>query len=178
MSAAYPALVLNADLSPINIYPLSVWDFARTMRNMLKKSVIALEYYDTTLHSPTISYRPPSVVALKQDIKTPQYVAFTRMNVFLRDEFRCQYCGEKHATEDLTFDHVIPQSQGGPTNWTNIVSACVPCNSRKADRRDMKPLREPVQPDPHSMRKLRQIDAARLHRSWHDYLYWSGLLLQ
>lgn len=52
----------------------------------------------------------------------------------MRDAWTCQYCNEKKATKDLTFDHVLPRAQGGKTNWTNIVTACRPCNSRKEDR--------------------------------------------
>ena len=53
-------------------------------------------------------------------------VAFTRFNVFLRDRFTCQYCGEAFASSALTFEHVIPRSRGGQTTWSNIVTACVP----------------------------------------------------
>ena len=68
MTSAYPALVLNADFTPLRTFPLSVWDFARTMRNTLKDRVIVLETYDTVLRSPNLEYTPPSVVALKRFI--------------------------------------------------------------------------------------------------------------
>lgn len=153
MTSAYPALVLNADFSPISTYPLSIWDFARTMRKVLKERVIVLETYDAVLRSPSITYNPPSVVALKDYIKQPDRVPFTRMNLFLRDDFRCQYCGNQHPPEDLTFDHVIPRADGGQVSWFNIVSACVPCNSRKGHRRDIQPIREPQRPTSRELRK-------------------------
>ena len=60
--------------------------------------------------------------------------AFTRFNVFLRDRFHCQYCGGDFATNELTFDHVVPKSRGGRTAWTNVVTACSPCNLLKGNQ--------------------------------------------
>ena len=86
----------------------------------------------------------PSVVSLKTYVKPALYPAFTRFNVFLRDRFTCQYCGDKN---DLTFDHLIPRSRGGLTRWDNVVTACAPCNLRKGGLmpRDagMRPTQEP-----------------------------------
>lgn len=176
MTSAYPALVLNADFSPVSTFPLSQWGFERTMRNVLKERVIVLESYDAELRSPSMTYRPPSVVALKNYVARPDRVPFTRMNLFLRDDFRCQYCGEKHRPEDLTFDHVVPRTDGGLVSWTNIVAACVPCNSRKGHRRDLRPIRDPERPTSWTLRKKRRINTDNLHKTWLDYLYWSGLL--
>lgn len=176
MLPAYPALVLNADFSPVRTYPLSVWDFARTMRNVLKDRVHVLETYDKVLRSPTIEYEPPSVVALKDYVKIPNRVAFTRMNVFLRDEFTCQYCGSKHPPNELTFDHVLPRSKGGGSNWENIVAACVSCNTKKGSRLEMKPLRKPFIPNSRELFRKRPPKKQNLHHSWLDYLYWSGVL--
>ena len=176
MSSAYPALVLNADFQPVSTFPLSVWDFARTMRNTLRERVIVLETYDAVLRSPSLEYRPPSVVALKRYVRQPDQVAFTRMNLFLRDNFTCQYCAEEFAPKDLTFDHVVPRSCGGGTNWENIVAACVPCNSAKGSRQDMRPRIQPRQPRASELRRRRPAGSDRFHRSWMDYLYWSGVL--
>ncbi|MCB2076876.1 MAG: HNH endonuclease, partial [Novosphingobium sp.] len=95
-------------------------------------------------------------------------------NVFLRDRFTCQYCG---ATEDLTFDHVIPRALGGQTTWDNVVAACSPCNLRKGGYlpRDigMHPMQKPYKPsvsDLHSNGRL--FPPNYLHDSWLDFLYW------
>ena len=56
--------------------------------------------------------------------------SFTRFNVFLRDKFSCQYCG---SGEELTFDHLLPRSKGGETNWDNVVTACSACNVKKVE---------------------------------------------
>lgn len=169
------ALVLNADFAPIRIHPLSVWPFERTMRAVLKDRVIVLEEHDVIFRSANLDYRPPSVVALKRYIKMPEKVSLTRMNIFLRDGCRCQYCGDEFSTRDLTFDHVIPRSKGGGTSWENIVSACMPCNSRKGSD-IMKPLVEPRQPSQRDLVKKANLSKTTLHKSWLDYLYWSGTL--
>jgi len=176
MTPAYPALVLNADFQPVSAFPLSVWDFARTLRNVLKDRVSVLEEYDALLRSPSISYRPPSVVALRRFVKRPDNVPFTRMNVFLRDDFTCQYCGSRFAPKDLTFDHVLPRSEGHGACWENIVAACVPCNTRKGARRDIRPIRPPHKPSRYELVGKQAIPKESLHRSWLDYLYWSGVL--
>ena len=73
----------------------------------------------------------PSVIALKSFVKPSTHPNFTRFNVFLRDKFTCQYCGDKR---DLTFDHLIPKSKGGVTDWENVVTACSTCNVEKGGK--------------------------------------------
>ena len=73
----------------------------------------------------------PSVIALKDYIVPQSQPSFTRFNVFLRDKFSCQYCGSK---QELTFDHLLPRSKGGETNWNNVVTACSSCNVRKGGK--------------------------------------------
>lgn len=173
----YPALLLNADFQPVSVFPLSTWGFERTMRNHLKGRITVLETYDAELRSPSTTYRPPSVIMLKRYVKRPKIVAFSRLNIFLRDDFRCQYCGTRHDPKDLTFDHVVPRCKGGPTNFENIVACCVTCNSKKGSRTDMRPMRAPKAPDPRELIRARP-PVSNLHHSWLDYLYWSGVLEQ
>ncbi|MDA1194436.1 MAG: HNH endonuclease [Planctomycetota bacterium] len=77
-------------------------------------------------------------------------VSFTRRNVYRRDGFACVYCGHAPRSAELTLDHVVPRSRGGPTDWRNCVTACVRCNARKADRTpsqaDMRMRRQPTMP--------------------------------
>ena len=104
-------------------------------------------------------------------------VAFTRFNVFLRDRFTCQYCGEAFASSALTFEHVIPRSRGGQTTWSNIVTACVPCNTRKASSMRIKPRRLPKEPTLNELLAAkRAFPPGYLHESWTDYLYWDAQL--
>jgi len=180
----YPALVLNADYTPISVLPLSTWGFERTLRNFLKKDrITVLEHYDVTLRSPSFEYKPPSVIALNQYVKKPHKVAFSRYNIFLRDNFTCQYCQKKGTSKNLTFDHVIPRSAGGTTNYSNIVACCITCNTRKGSNTSMKPVRVPRTPTGRELLKARNslpniISKSSLHHTWTDYLYWSGVLDQ
>lgn len=169
------ALVLNADMRPVTSFPLSTWGVERSAKNEFLGRVNVLERHDVELRSAHRTYRPPSVVQLISYVRQPQAVPFTRLNLFLRDDFTCQYCGERFESADLTFDHVIPRSQGGPSNFENIVAACGPCNSRKGDSRAMVPMRPPRAPRPQDL-ILRPEVKRLLHASWFDYLYWSGVL--
>ena len=175
---ACPALVLNADYRPLSYYPLSIWCWQDAIKAVFLERVNIVSEYDKTVRSPSFEMRLPSVVSLKTYVKPTRHPAFTRFNVFLRDRFSCQYCGDR---EDLTFDHVVPRSKGGHTTWENVVAACSPCNLRKGDRLprevDMWPLQKPYAPtlqDLHSNGRL--FPPNYLHESWFDYLYWDSEL--
>ena len=106
----HPALVLNADYRPLSYYPLSLWPWQDAIKAVYMDRVDIVAEYDAWVHSPSTEIRIPSVVVLRDYVKPVKRVAFTRFNLFLRDEFSCQYCG---ATGDLTFDHVVPRAAGG-----------------------------------------------------------------
>ena len=77
----------------------------------------------------------PSVVVLKRYIrKGGIQVPPSRNTVFFRDNYHCQYCGNKFMKHQLTLDHVVPKSRMGPKTWNNLVACCVPCNQKKGDR--------------------------------------------
>ncbi len=79
--------------------------------------------------------RIPSVASLVRPIgNLKRGVKFSRINVFTRDGYRCQYCGEKKLAAALNYDHVIPRHRGGKTAWENIVASCYPCNGKKSNR--------------------------------------------
>ena len=126
MFAANPALVLNADFQPLSYFPLSLFNWEDAVKAVVKGSHVVVAEYDQLIRSPSTVMRLPSVIALREYVRPPARVAFTRFNVFLRDRFRCQYCGDQHLRGELTFDHVIPRADGGQTSWTNIVAACSP----------------------------------------------------
>ena len=121
-----PALILNADFHPVDYFPLSTLDWQDAVKMAVTGKYAVVSEYDRVIRSPRIALRLPSVLALRQYRPPPRHVPFTRQNVFVRDRFRCQYCGAKHHGGALTFDHVIPRSKGGATCWQNIVAACEP----------------------------------------------------
>ncbi len=175
MSAeASPALVLNADYRPLSYFPLSLWHWQGVVKAVFLDRVNVISEYDRYIRSPSFEMRLPSVVALKTYVKPAKYPAFTRFNLFLRDRFECQYCG---ATHDLTFDHVVPRSQGGRTTWENVTSACAPCNLRKGGKTPrqagMHPRYTPHRPTVFELNERgRGFPPNFLHESWRDYLYW------
>ena len=144
------ALVLNADFRPLSYFPLSLWPWQEAVKAVFLDRVNIVSEYDRKVRSPSFEMRLPSVIALKEYVPTARRPAFTRFNVFLRDRFTCQYCGEDAPAEHLTFDHVVPRSRGGRTTWNNVVTACAGCNLLKGNRLPqesrMFPRDEPAQP--------------------------------
>jgi 5-methylcytosine-specific restriction endonuclease McrA len=189
-----PALVLNTDFRPLSYYPLSVWSWQDAINAVLLGRVNIIENYDKEAHSPSLTIKLPSVLALKKYIILKKSPAFTRFNVFLRDNFTCQYCHEKFLANDLTFDHIIPKCVGGKTTWENVVSACTSCNVKKGRKllkysvnkfynlkkgrkllknTDMHLERMPYKPTSEKLQKNgRNFPPNYLHVSWRDYLYW------
>ena len=172
-----PALVLNADFRPLSYFPLSLWSWQETVKAVFLDRVNIISHYDRVVRSPSFQMRLPSVISLKEYIATARRPAFTRFNVFLRDRFVCQYCGDDFPSHDLTFDHVIPRSRGGRTTWENVVTACSTCNLLKGNRvpaeSGMYPRHLPGQPTTHLLRENgRAFPPNFLHHSWRDFLYW------
>lgn len=122
--------------------------------------------------------RVPRIIRLLFYDRLPQRsVKLNRRNIFARDENRCQYCGKRHPTTELTLDHIIPRSRGGGSSWGNLVCACVDCNAKKGGRlpkeTHMKLIRKPVRPrrSPVLHLKLRSPK----YQSWKTFLdtaYW------
>lgn len=105
-------------------------------------------------------------------------VKLNRRNLFARDQSRCQYCGHKFATSELTIDHVVPRSQGGRTIWDNVVCACVKCNVRKGgrtpDQARMKLTTMPRKPRRSPILSIKLSDSR--YASWKqfvDFAYWN-----
>ena len=165
----YPALVLNADFRPTSLFPLELRDVERTIKNVYEGTVSVVAEYDQVLRSPSVTMRIPSVIALRTFVKPNSRVVLTSRNVFLRDRYRCQYCGERH---ELTVDHVHPRSRGGLHSWENVAAACHACNGRKGDSVGvMHPMKVPREPTPAELLALqRQHFKQRMHETWLDFL--------
>jgi 5-methylcytosine-specific restriction endonuclease McrA len=121
----------------------------------------------------------PRIIRLLSYDRVPRpKVKFNRRNIFARDGNRCQYCGKRFATTDLSLDHVTPRSQGGQATWENIVCSCLTCNVRKGGRTPreagMRLVREPIQPRTSPALGLKL--SHRKYKGWKtflDHAYWS-----
>lgn len=137
----YQTLVLNADYTPLSLSPLKLMNWEQAAFSVVTNKYIVVSEYDRVVRSSprnskgtSTEFFLPSVVALKKFQNLNKPAVFSRHNIYARDSWTCQYCRNKFRPHELTFDHLTPQSRGGKTTWTNIVTACTTCNSRKADK--------------------------------------------
>lgn len=127
---ALRTLILTPYMAP---HRLGSWQDGVVLAVTSKVDV--LEEYEAICSSPSVSLAIPAVVRLRKEIHANKRgVKFSRGNVYLRDGYRCCYCGVKFPPRDLTYDHVVPRSRGGQTTWENIVTADRRCNTLKDDR--------------------------------------------
>jgi 5-methylcytosine-specific restriction endonuclease McrA len=128
-------LALNASFEPLTMVPLR-----RALRLVIDgKAEIVEADREKTVRSERLSLPRPVVIRLTKFIHVPRRFRRQVTNTFLfaRDRYRCQYCGRSTAElrprQSLTRDHLVPLSRGGTNDWTNVVTACSPCNTRKAN---------------------------------------------
>lgn len=121
----------------------------------------------------------PRIVRLMFYDRLPkQQVKFNRRNIYARDSNRCQYCGRRFSTAELSLDHVVPRSRNGGASWSNLVCCCLKCNVRKGGRTpeeaSMKLIRKPVKPRVSPVLSIKLSDDR--YRSWKQFLdhaYWN-----
>ncbi len=167
------AEVIDADNGSYANYDMDTWTELSELRRQFEPD--AHDWVRTV----RIELAVPKIIRLMGYDKLPeQGVKLNRRNLFARDRNRCQYCGHLFPTSELSIDHVLPRSQGGPDTWENLVCACVKCNSRKGgrtpDQARMKLITIPKRP------KRNPLIAVRLgqdkYHSWKAFLdeaYWS-----
>lgn len=168
-------LVLDQGYSPVELVP---WQRAVQLLFLGKCEVI--EEYDRDIRSTYLVIKIPAVVRLLRRFRRKQKpVKFSRVNIYGRDKYMCQYCGDKKMMSGLTYDHVIPRAQGGTTTWTNIVTACSDCNTKKGGRTPaearMRLLHTPTQPKDIPAMVI-NVSRKSIPDAWRDYLYWTGSL--
>lgn len=159
--------------------PLKVISWTKALGMVFSgKAEIIEEKSDSFIRSPSKVFKMPSVIRQFNKFKKLGAVQFSRVNVYLRDDWTCQYCNKKKQPKELTFDHVVPRCKGGKTTWTNIVTACRPCNLKKASLtleqsglRLIKPPKQPTWLPPYISVKL-----INLPEEWNSYLECSGAL--
>jgi 5-methylcytosine-specific restriction endonuclease McrA len=167
-------LLLNATYEPLKIIS---WERAICLWFDDKVEIVE-EYDDFDITSISFTIKCPSVIRLLTYIAgNKNKIKFSRINVFSRDRFLCQYCGVGPGTSKLTYDHVIPRSRGGTTTWRNITTACLPCNLAKGSRTPQEAgmtLRSvPTKPEWNPRSRLFQFAIPKSPEAWRSYLYWS-----
>jgi 5-methylcytosine-specific restriction endonuclease McrA len=158
-------LVLNATYEPINVCSVR-----RAAVLVLKSKAELVEHASWELRSEHTSLPRPVVIRLISYVRIPWNAKrrkITRRAVFARDGWSCQYCGSR---TNLTVDHVVPRSKGGPSTWDNIVASCAPCNRRKGDNLpaqvNMRLRRAPSAPQPHIFIHVAMPSIPAAWRQW------------
>lgn len=166
-------LLLNATYEPLRVVH---WQKAITL--LCQGKVEVLEFHEKDIRGVSITFRLPSVLRLLKMVKLKSQhrsVKFSRINIFTRDRYTCQYCQKPHKTEDLTFDHVVPIAKGGQKTWENIVTACWRCNNKKSGRTPeeagMHLRKRPTKPRWSPAMTL-MLGVRKTPNTWRDYLYW------
>ena len=133
--------------------PLRVVNWQKAISLLWQGKVEVLEFHDRDIRGVSLTLKLPSVMRLLKMVKLRSHhhaVKFSRINIFTRDKYTCQYCCTRYRTEELTFDHVVPIAKGGKKSWENIVTACWRCNNKKSGRSPeearMKLLKRPIKP--------------------------------
>ena len=173
-------LVLNAANMPIGLV-----SWKRAVKKVMNEKADLVEVYeDRYLGDYKAAFEMPAIIKLIKFIRPPRrfnwFQSFTRKNVWERDDGVCQYCGKELKLSEMTFDHVIPKVQGGKTRWDNIVSACLKCNTKKADKTPaqagMKLLKRPIAPKVVKDSQVAFVERLRElknfpHEKWKTYIY-------
>ena len=170
------AEVISVDDGQYNSYDFTSWVDVSTFK--AEYGLSDDDQYES-IKTFSLEIRVPKIIRLVVYDKLPKAsIKFNRKNIFARDKNKCQYCGKKVPTSELSLDHVIPRTQGGTSNWNNIVCACTNCNKHKGGRRPaeagMKLICEPVKPRYCPIIQLKL--GSNKYNSWKQFLnnaYWS-----
>lgn len=133
------------------MHPIQAIDWEEAVTLVYLRKADALEHHDAHVSSPSVTIQLPAVLRLRaMTARLKTDVKFSRVNVYTRDGFRCQYCAKKRPMKSLNYDHVIPRARGGKTTWDNIVTSCLPCNLKKdcrtPEEAGMRLLKRPSKP--------------------------------
>lgn len=165
-------LLLNTDGQPVSLLPVSTITWQDAIKYMvLDKGTVLSWHEDWIVRSARWETPVPAVLMLKEYMKPKTSVRFSKSNVFLRDLYTCQYCGDKIARRLATLDHVMPVSHGGKTTYENCVTACSKCNSSKGNDKKIKPKKQPRRPTYFELvEKRKQFPFDLRHDDWYAYI--------
>jgi 5-methylcytosine-specific restriction endonuclease McrA len=166
----FTCLVLTPWMSP---HQCVAWQRAISME--YTNEIDVFERYEEEARSPSVTIRFPAVARLTRKLASEKkIVKFSRPNVYARDKYRCQYCGQKKLPAQLNYDHVTPRSKGGKTDWQNIVTSCIACNLKKGNKTlkqsGMVLLKQPEQPKSLPLSATPVLLPAKIPELWLPYL--------
>ena len=187
-------LVLNRFFQPVNVTNvrralcLMYIDTARALDrdyrllDFVSWAALSAEWGQDVVNTVSHRIRIPRIVVLQTYERIPRgRVRFSRHNIFVRDDHTCQYCHRRLPRRHLNLDHVVPRSQGGGSNWENVVASCIPCNIKKGGRTPaqagMTLRQKPARPTWDEMIRVPRLRAR--YREWLpflspvDALYWN-----
>jgi 5-methylcytosine-specific restriction endonuclease McrA len=162
-------LQLNASYETIGFIP-----FKKLMKLLVKNKVEVVAEWNDEYITWTSGRMPyPATVRMKYYVRSVhRKIRFNKKAVIKRDCYMCQYCGKALEGKDATVDHIVPQSKGGATSWSNCVCSCFPCNARKANKTPEEAglvlINKPHIPN-RSMIHSEFINLPHKHESWYDY---------
>lgn len=168
-------LVLNRDMQPVSLLPVSTSSWENAIKAIYTgAATIVHEYEDWEVHSPSTTFKVPSVVMIREYVNFSKEIPWNPEYLYLRDRYRCQYCRKGFPSHKLTQDHVTPRKYGGKTTWDNIVSACAPCNHSRGHNQKIRPMVEPYKPTYWELieKAKQEITLVVQDESWLPYLGW------
>lgn len=176
-------LILNADMNPLSIMPVSIINWQTAIRLVYTDKVRTINAHEGwEVRSPSTTMQVPSVVMCTEYVKWSRQVKYNRNAVLLRDDHTCQLqttwkCKRDHGKgnnpNELTIDHVVPRAHGGKTSWTNVVTACKDCNSEKGSDKTIRPKVMPTRPSYYQLAAKRMTKPVVIRQLvWMDYLQW------
>lgn len=164
-------LALNADFIPLHLVPLSTITWRDAFKLLVEEVAIPVSYYeDEFVRTPNKELPVPSVIIMKEYKHFNKQAKWSKFNVKLRDEFKCQYCEKRFSIKGLTIDHVHPKSKGGKFTWENSATACKSCNNKKKNDPRIKPVRTPYRPDYYELAKKMVKYKGSIDDEWEQYL--------
>ena len=170
-------VIAFGDDNTMGAYDIRSWVELSAMRNKFPDDS---EFVRTT----SLDIRVPKIIRLLFYDRLPRrLVKFNRRNIIARDSNRCQYCGKRRPTSELSLDHIVPRSRGGLTTWANVVCCCTECNVRKGGRTPaeagIRLIRAPYKPRRSPLIRVRiQSDKYKSWKYFVDEAYWSVTLTE
>lgn len=128
-----PVLVLNADYTPISLFPLHIIPAPSAIVRIYNETCYVVEEYDDYIASKYHKIKYPSVIVRKDYLKREKVAVLNRRSLWYRDLGICAHCGTFVKYADSTIDHFIPRSKGGRNVWENTVINCKTCNNKKGN---------------------------------------------